>query len=114
MYVTEYEGYCVSVFTTSGKFVHQFGSAGSKRGQFDHPYGITFDRNGFLYVSDRVKLIIGYWYLAIDCYNVKMAPSLIVISIYNYKAPIWCILVSHPNLLCIRMRVGRYYHYHHY
>lgn len=55
VYVTEYEGHCVSVFTTSGKFVHEFGSAGSKRGQFDHPYGIAFDRNGFLYVSDRVN-----------------------------------------------------------
>lgn len=55
VYVTEYKGHCVSVFTTSGKFLTSFGSAGSGRGQFDHPYGIAFDRNGFLYVSDRLN-----------------------------------------------------------
>ena len=55
VYVTEYKGHCVSVFTTSGKFLTSFGSAGSGRGQFDHPYGIALDRNGFLYVSDRLN-----------------------------------------------------------
>lgn len=55
VYVTEYEGHCVSVFTKNGKFVTSFGSRGSGEGQFDHPYGITIDADGFLYVSDRVN-----------------------------------------------------------
>ena len=41
VYVTEYEGQCVSVFTVNGKFVTSFGNAGNGKGQFDHPYGIA-------------------------------------------------------------------------
>ena len=56
LYVTEYDGNCVSVFSIKDKmFVTSFGSIGSAAGQFDHPYGIVFDADGFLYVSGRVN-----------------------------------------------------------
>lgn len=55
VYVTEYDAHCVSIFTKEGKYVTSFGEMGSSRGQFDHPYGIVQDFNGFLYVSDRVN-----------------------------------------------------------
>ena len=55
VYLTEYEGHCVSVFTKDGEYVTSFGSLGSGEGQFDHPYGIAVDMHGFLYVADRVN-----------------------------------------------------------
>ena len=55
VFVTEYEAHCVSIFTKQGEYVRSFGHMGSGEGQFDHPYGIAQDSNGFLYVSDRVN-----------------------------------------------------------
>ena len=41
----------MSVLSIKDKmFVTSFGSIGSAAGQFDHPYGIAFDADGFLYV----------------------------------------------------------------
>ena len=42
----------VSVFDTKGTFLHCFGEYGSGEGEFNHPYGITTDTFGKLYVSD--------------------------------------------------------------
>ncbi len=38
---------------TDGVFISSFGSPGSGNGQFDHPAGLAFDCNGFLYVVDQ-------------------------------------------------------------
>ena len=55
VYLTEYKGHCVSVFTKNGEYVTLFGSLGSGEDQFDHPYGIAVDMHGFIYVADRVN-----------------------------------------------------------
>ena len=52
MYITEWGNHCISIFTTDGQFVCSFGGQGSSVGQFKSPYGITFDREGYLYVCD--------------------------------------------------------------
>ena len=53
MYVAEYCNNRVSVFRTSGEFVHSFGKKGSDRGEFDDPYGIAIDQDGFVFVCDN-------------------------------------------------------------
>ena len=52
VYVSELGNYRISVFTSDGVFVSKFGSKGSNIGQFYHPKGLTFDKDGFLYVCD--------------------------------------------------------------
>ena len=52
MYITEDRNHCISIFTTDGQFVCSFGGQGSSVGQFNIPCGITFDREGYLYVCD--------------------------------------------------------------
>ena len=50
----------VEVFTTdpddmlrqAQRFISEFGSAGRGNGQFDRPYGIAIDKDGYVYVSD--------------------------------------------------------------
>ena len=55
VYVVEnplYKEENVSVFTKKGIFVTSFGELGKNAGQFRNPYGITVDKDGFLYVCD--------------------------------------------------------------
>ena len=53
VYVTELF-HCVSVFLTSGKFVHSFGKKErSGRGELNSPYGIAIDQDGFVFVCDK-------------------------------------------------------------
>ena len=52
MYFAEQNNHCISIFTTDGQFVRSFGGQGSSVGQFNVPCGITFDREGYLYVCD--------------------------------------------------------------
>ena len=42
----------VSVFTKEGNFVTAFGNFGKEEGQFNNPYGIAIDLDGFVYVCD--------------------------------------------------------------
>ena len=42
----------ISIFTTDGQFVRSIGRYGSSVGQFNAPFGITFDKEGYLYVCD--------------------------------------------------------------
>ena len=49
VYVVEY---CVSVFSRDGQFGTSFGKGGNKQGEFDLPYGICVDCDGFVYVCD--------------------------------------------------------------
>ena len=58
IYIVESTVYCnlgnhrISIFTTDGQFIRYFGGQGSSVSQFDSPYGITFDREGYLYFCD--------------------------------------------------------------
>ena len=36
-----------------GTFIGQFGSPGTGEGQFNSPWGITVDSDGFVYVADH-------------------------------------------------------------
>ena len=60
IYITDHGNHCISVFTTDSQFVDYFGGQGSSVGQFNEPNGITFDREGYLYVcdSDNDRLVI--------------------------------------------------------
>ncbi len=40
-------------FAASGNYLLQWGSAGSKEGEFDIPHGITIDKSEHVYVADR-------------------------------------------------------------
>ena len=42
----------ISIFTTDGQFVRFFGGQGRNMDQLYGPFGITFDREGYLYVCD--------------------------------------------------------------
>ena len=52
MYITELGGVRVSIFTTDGQFVRSFGGTDRSVGHFSYPVGVTFDREGYLYVCD--------------------------------------------------------------
>ena len=43
VYVSNYGGHDVSVFTTAGHYVTSFGKEGQEEGEFLHPYGISAD-----------------------------------------------------------------------
>ena len=49
MYITERENHRISIFTTDGQFLHNFGSS---VGLFNSPSGITFSKEGYMYVCD--------------------------------------------------------------
>ncbi len=48
-----YENSRVVKFSSNGEFQFQWGSKGSKQGQFDLPHGIAIDHEGRVYVADR-------------------------------------------------------------
>ena len=50
VYVSEWGKNRISIFTSEGVFVNSFVRKGK---QFNNPYGITFDKDGFLYVCDN-------------------------------------------------------------
>ncbi len=52
VYVADFCGDCVSVFTTSGDYVTSFGQCGKDEGDLDGPYGVCVDKDGFVYVAD--------------------------------------------------------------
>ena len=51
VYVTERGNNRVSVFHTSGQFVHPFGEWGSGRGELKYPRGIAIDQDGFVFID---------------------------------------------------------------
>ena len=53
VYVVECWGNCVSVFSRDGQFVTSFCKGGKKEGEFNCPFGICVDCDGFVYVCDR-------------------------------------------------------------
>ena len=52
MYITDKDNNRISIFTTDSHFVRSFEGRGSSVGQCNYPYGLTFDREGYLYVCD--------------------------------------------------------------
>ena len=52
VYVTDVNCHCVFVFTTDGEYVTSFGQQGQKEGDFNYPFYINVDNNGFVYVTD--------------------------------------------------------------
>ena len=51
--VTEWDGYCVTVFSPSGKRLRSFGTRGSGQGQFNGPAGVAVDGDNNILVADR-------------------------------------------------------------
>ncbi len=45
----------ISVYTTEGEHVTTFGKKGSNEGDFNGPYGVCVDKDGFMYVCDCVN-----------------------------------------------------------
>ena len=52
VYVVNYTSHSVSVFTTDGVYVSSFGQCGHKEGEFNNPYYLCADQDGFIYVAD--------------------------------------------------------------
>lgn len=52
VYVSDSGNARVQVFTPQGRFIRQFGSFGSGKGQFLHPFDLTVDEAGNVYVAD--------------------------------------------------------------
>uniref|UniRef100_A0A1X7TH05 6-bladed beta-propeller n=1 Tax=Amphimedon queenslandica TaxID=400682 RepID=A0A1X7TH05_AMPQE len=50
--VSEWGNARISVFTSDGVFIRRFGEEGSNIGHFYAPYGIAFDKDGFLCICD--------------------------------------------------------------
>ncbi len=45
----------VQEFNASGEFIRKFGTEGSANGQFEEPYGATFDAKGDIWVADALN-----------------------------------------------------------
>ena len=53
VYVTRYNGHCVSVFHTSGEYITNFGE-----GHLYQPEGIAVDEDGYVYVSNNRSCVV--------------------------------------------------------
>ena len=56
VYVANYTSHSVSVFTTDGVYVSSFGQCGQKEGEFDTPFYLCVDQDGFIYVADKSRV----------------------------------------------------------
>jgi hypothetical protein len=52
IYVVDGGNNRVQRFDRDGRFIESFGSAGRGNGQFDRPFGIALDKDGYIFVSD--------------------------------------------------------------
>jgi sugar lactone lactonase YvrE len=52
VYISDSGNARLQVFTRQGRFVRQFGSFGSGKGQFVHPFDVAVDNAGNVYVAD--------------------------------------------------------------
>ena len=55
VYVTDIRSHCVFVFTADGEYVTSFGQKGQMEGDFNSPYYIHVDHNGFVYVAELLN-----------------------------------------------------------
>lgn len=51
--VTDYEGHCVALLDSAGRFIKKLGSEGESDGQFRHPADVTFLTDDVLLVADE-------------------------------------------------------------
>ena len=61
VYVSNYKGHNVSVFTTSGDYVTSFGQQGNKEGKFTNPTSLTVGLNNFIVVADTHNNRVQYF-----------------------------------------------------
>ena len=52
VYVSDWNGHCIVVYETSGKFITRFGGRGQKEGELSRPFCITSCVDGFIHVCD--------------------------------------------------------------
>ena len=52
IFVAEWGGHCVSVFTEEGTFQYRFGHKGKAEGEFNHPTYILITPDDLVYVTD--------------------------------------------------------------
>ncbi|XP_070545991.1 tripartite motif-containing protein 2-like [Ptychodera flava] len=52
VYVTDWDGHCVRVYTQHGKYLRSFGSEGKGQGQFNSPWGVVIATTGMVFVAD--------------------------------------------------------------
>ena len=43
----------IQIFNSDGKYLRSFGRKGNKAGEFESPRGITFHKNGNVFVADQ-------------------------------------------------------------
>ena len=55
VYVADLSNHKLAVFTTEGKYVTSFGQWGGSEGNFNYPYGVCVDVDGFVYVCDSIN-----------------------------------------------------------
>jgi DNA-binding beta-propeller fold protein YncE len=55
VFVVNYHGRNIQKFTRNGVFLKRWGSEGTGDGQFRDPYGVGVDRQGFVYVADKLN-----------------------------------------------------------
>ena len=48
--ITDFKRHCVSIFSSSGELIHEFGKEGEEKGEFVQPRGITMDSEGRIVV----------------------------------------------------------------
>ena len=53
VYITDYNSHRVDILTADYEFFSCFGAKGTGDGQFDNPYGITFDSSANVFVADH-------------------------------------------------------------
>ncbi len=52
MFVVDYMRHTITIFSSSGSYMHEFGGLGWSAGWFQHPNDVTIDSKGRLFVAD--------------------------------------------------------------
>ena len=71
MYVCDRNNHRIQVFDLDLNFIRSIGSYGKGRGEFDAPYDVQFDANGYMYVVEfsnkRVQVLdrSGHFYTSV-------------------------------------------------
>jgi len=58
VYISDFDGHRVSVYTTEGRLLRSFGGVGKGPGEFQNPSDIAVDKKGYIYVNDVGNLRI--------------------------------------------------------
>lgn len=52
VFITQWDGHCITVFGSNGEYLRSFGSYGHLRGRFWYPHGIAVDNVGNIFIAD--------------------------------------------------------------